>query len=381
MNPQHLYIHYPFCKKKCSYCDFISFPKHEAFVNKYHEALSNEIKTFAQNNKNPHDIKTIFFGGGTPSLYPLELFKNLFKTIHKNFSLKNLVEATIEVNPGDITEKHLATYKSLGINRLSIGVQVLDDKILRSVNREQTNQDVIQLLEIAPKYFNNISVDLMLGLPKTTTELWFKTLDYVASQPITHISIYFLTIYEKTPLYFKIENKTISLPEESWLIETYNQTIDYLKQKDFLQYEISNFAKPGFLSLHNKAYWDRKPYQGFGLSAASFDGRKRLVNSNNLIEYLNCGHRAKTVEILTPQNIALEELMLGLRQKQGVGLRRMIYLLSEEQFRMPKQSVLLFEENVAQLKKENLIEEKNGRISLTTRGRVLENEVIVRLLP
>lgn len=379
LKPEHLYIHYPFCKKKCSYCDFISFPKHENFIENYHETLSSEITTFAKKYPQKLNIKTIFLGGGTPSLYPLDLFSNLHKTLNQNFLLSNAIENTIEVNPGDVTKKHLQAYKNLGINRLSIGVQLLDEKILHNLNRHQTNQEVIDLLQTAPTYFDNISIDLILGLPGTTTKIWFDTLDYLTNQPITHISIYFLTIYEKTPLHFQIKANKITLPDEAWLIKTYHQTIDYLAKKNFLQYEISNFSKPGFASIHNQAYWDLKPYQGFGLSAASFDGKKRLVNSNNLIEYLNYGANLAPAitEELTPQQIILEELMLSLRQNKGIDLHRMIYLLHKGCKPAPGCKPI---EKITQLKKQKLVEEKNGRIFLTTRGMVLENEIIIRLL-
>jgi len=385
---QSIYIHYPFCKKKCAYCDFISFANHEKFIESYHKALCNEITTFGQSYKKPLEIKTLFFGGGTPSMYPLHFFTNLFETLHNNFSLQNLKETTIEANPEDVTQKHLETYKSLGINRLSIGVQILNETILRNVNRYQTNECVKELLTLALHYFKNISVDLILGLPGTTTTIWFDTLEYLISQQITHISVYFLTIYEKTPIYFAIKNGTFTLPDEEWLTTTYEKTVQFLEQKNFLQYEISNFAKPGFSSMHNKVYWTRLPYQGFGLSAASFKGKKRLVNSNNLIKYLNYWKTpgikqfppCYTQETITPQNVVLEELMLGLRQKQGVDLHHMVYLL-RECLSATQTTQKLFEKKVKQLKKQNLLEEKNGRIFLTTRGMVLENKVITQLLP
>ena len=392
---EHLYIHWPFCNKKCSYCDFISFEQHESFIERYHEALCKEIAQFGNQPTggfkqtgptnsvhppvNPQKIKTIFFGGGTPSLCPLQLFKNLYNTLESNFDLTNTIESTIEMNPGDVTKKHLETWKSLwikstcrGINRLSIGVQMLDEKILSSVNRQQKNDDVKKLLDLAPRYFDNISVDLILGLPGTTPELWQETLEFVASARIKHISTYFLTIYEKTPLYFKIKSGELAPLSDDLLIDLYEQTIEFLKINNFLQYEISNFAKPGYESLHNRSYWDRKSYRGFGISAASFDGKKRLVNSHNLLEYLHAAPPSE--EILSSKEVFLEKLMLGLRQKKGIDLQRMIYFLSREEQRKIKGKV-------EYLKDQNLVQEKNGRISLTTRGMILENEVILRLYP
>jgi oxygen-independent coproporphyrinogen-3 oxidase len=365
---KYLYIHWPFCNKKCFYCDFISFEKHEQFTNRYLEALCNEINNFAKTQKsNIAPIKTIFFGGGTPSLCPLPLFEKLYKTISSNFDLTNLAESTIETNPGDVTKKHLETWKKPGINRLSIGVQMLDEQILKTVNRHQKNEDVKKLLNLTPLYFKNISVDLILGLPGTTPERWHQTLEFVVNAPIKHISVYFLTIYEKTPLYFKIKRGEITPISDDLLIDMYEQTIKFLETNNFLQYEISNFAKPGYESIHNRAYWDRKSYRGFGIGAASFDGKKRLVNSNNLLKYLHSPPPKE--EILAPEDVFLEKLMLGLRQRKGIDLQRMVYFLSREEYRGLK-------EKVEYLKKKNFVQEKNGRVSLTIRGMVLENKVL-----
>lgn len=374
---KHIYIHWPFCDKKCWYCDFISFEQHQPFVHQYHTALCSEI-THADTPFSP--ISTLFIGGGTPSRYPLPLIKELFATLRNKFDLQGLEEATIESNPGDVTQEHLETWKSLGINRLSIGVQILDEVILQNVNRIQKNDDVYRLLDIAPRYFDSLSVDLILGLPGTTDEAWFKTLEYVTSQGISHISVYFLTIYEKTPLYFKLQEKKLTIPSEDWMVDTYTKTIQILEAKSFCQYEISNFSRPGYESIHNRAYWNRIPYKGFGLSAASFDGKKRLVNSKNLVEYLDCCEHKKSPvafeEVLSPQESLLEELMLGLRQKTGLDLQRMVYFL---EVLSPNRDVSPGEK-IAQLKENGLVEIKNNRIFLTVSGMFLENEIIVNLL-
>ncbi len=367
---KHFYIHLPFCSKKCSYCDFISFEQHSKFIPEYHNALIKEIKDFSKINKSK-EIKTIFIGGGTPSIYPLELLKDIFETL-TNFNTENLEEVTIESNPEDITQKHLETWKELGVNRLSIGVQILDEEILKNQNRIQKNKSVIDLLSLAPKYFDNISVDLILGLPGTNSNIWFETLETITSSKIQHISIYFLTVYKKTPLYFNIKNKSILLPREKWLIKTYEKTIKFLKNRDFLQYEISNFSKPNFESIHNKAYWNRVPYRGFGVSASSFDGKKRFINSSNLIEFMN-NCKPKHEEILNKNDIVLEEIMLGLRQMEGIDLQRMLYLLDGE-----KQEVI--KGKISRLKQRGLIEEKNEKISLTTKGLPLSDEITLSLL-
>jgi oxygen-independent coproporphyrinogen-3 oxidase len=382
---EHVYIHWPFCKKKCSYCDFISFAKHEEFITKYHQSLCNEISTFASYHNKKHKLKTIFFGGGSPNLYPTDLLKNLFELLQKKFSLENVQEVTIEVNPGEVCEKDLYAWKSFGINRLSIGVQILDEKILKKVNRAQTNRSVADLLSLAPNYFENISVDLILGLPETTSTIWFETLNYLIKQKITHISVYLLTIYEKTPLYFKVREKNVGLPSEDWLINTYQKTVEMLEQNGLFQYEISNFAHKNYESIHNRAYWNHKPYQGFGLSAASYTGKKRLVNQNNLLKYVDYwtnkgaweGRKLQNEEVLGPNEIFLEKLMLGLRQKTGLDLHRMLYFLEVESVTNTGPKIL--KKKIGQLKKRGLIEEENGRVFLTTRGMILENEIVINL--
>lgn len=376
---EHLYIHWPFCKNKCHYCDFISFEKHEGFEKEYHDALCVEINEFAKKHKNKFaPIKTFFLGGGTPSLYPLNLLKNLFTVLEQNFDLTKLQETTIEANPQDITEERIAVWKNLGFNRLSIGVQILNDKILKNLNRIQTKKDVFNALELSLKYFRNLSIDLILGLPGVTQKNWEYTLQTLLKFPITHISVYLLTIYEKTPIFFKLENRELKLIQESTLIKMYQATIDLLKKHDLQQYEISNFAKPGFESIHNRSYWDRKPYKGFGLGAASFYGSTRIVNEKNLAKYLKNSNNTNKIQLLnieklTKQQKLLETLMLGLRQKKGIDLQHMLYSLKSNE----KEK---FIKGLKILKNEGLIQEAGGNITLTSKGMLLENEIILKLI-
>ena len=374
--PEYIYIHWPFCKNKCHYCDFISFEKHEEFIKNYHEALCLQIKKFSEKFSSKN-IKTIFIGGGTPSLYPLYLLEELFDNIKQNFNLEKTEEVTIEVNPRDVKEEHLNVYQKLGINRLSIGVQILDDKVLEKLNRKQNKEDVFNLIKIAPKYFDNISVDLMLGLPDVLKKVWQNTLKEVISWPIKHISVYLLMVYEKTPLYFKVEKGELNLGEDSKIASLYEDTVNFLRDSGFEQYEISNFAKQGFESIHNKAYWDRRPYKGFGLGASSFDGSNRFVNEKNLIRYINSCNSSSDEPIffsekLTKKQEILETLMLGLRQNKGMNLHSVLYFLSRGEREM-------FMASLEELKSQSLIKEIGGNIALTLKGMLLENEVILKL--
>lgn len=377
--PQGIYIHWPFCKNKCHYCDFVSFAKHEGFEGQYHEALLGEIKAFAAQDfrfsGRAVEVQTIFLGGGSPSLYPLDLLKELIDALRKNFDLSVLKEFTIECNPADVTEEKLKCWKNLGINRLSIGVQVLNSKILQNLNRRQKNEDVLNVMRIAPKYFDNISVDLILGLPCVTNAVWNETLKTIALLPINHVSIYFLTVYEKTPLYFSLKKGEIVLPGEDETVLLYEKTVEFLKEHDFDQYEISNFAKSGFESVHNIGYWDFKPYKGFGLSASSFDGKSRFMNYKNLTKYLSKAPLGECFEceVLSEDQKIMEFLMLSLRQRKGVGLRRVLYLLKDS-------SKNRFLEKIKCLKSEGLVRVVDDRIQLTLKGMFLENEVILDLL-
>lgn len=378
--PQHLYIHWPFCSSKCHFCDFVAFEQHADFQSAYHAKLCAEIEAFTQHYdaQTAKNIKTIFLGGGTPSLYPLDFIKELFAVLNKNFFIDRDAEISIETNPADIDEERLDTWRELGINRLSLGVQSLDDNVLLNLNRRQRVSDVLRTLRIAPKYFDNISVDFILGLPGITPKKWLETIEEAVSWPIKHISIYFLTIHEKTPLYFKVQKGDVSLWQDDDLVNLYEDTIQILEKNGINQYEISNFARPGHESLHNQAYWDRKSYKGFGVGASSFDGINRHTNNNNLMLYLKNAsestfHLFGTIEKLTPEQSLLELLMLSLRQKKGIDLHNVVYLLSTD-----KKNLLM--ENLAFLIDAKLIEQYNTTITLTSRGMALENEVVLRLV-
>jgi putative oxygen-independent coproporphyrinogen III oxidase len=378
--PHSLYIHWPFCSFKCHYCDFVAFEQHAEHQAAYQKTLLAEIKTFAKmhHNNNEAAIKTIFIGGGTPSLYPLPWISELFKTLHSSFNLSACTEITLESNPADIDEEKLDCWADLGINRLSVGVQSLDDAVLLKLNRRQRATDVERVMKIAPKYIPNLSADLMLGLPGVSPEMWQYTIDRATLWPIKHISLYFLTIHEKTPLYFNIERGSITLPDEEATIALYEHTINRFAAAGLIQYEISNFARPGYQSIHNTAYWNRSTYKGFGVGASSFDGSGRYINTNNLGNYIKSSQNddcivPQTVEILTKKQAALEHLMLGLRQKTGLNLHSMVYLLEQDELKHLKNQL-------PELETAGLIIVTDDCIRLTTKGMTLENEIVLRLL-
>jgi oxygen-independent coproporphyrinogen III oxidase len=379
--PSHFYIHWPFCASRCSYCDFVALEKHDQFAKRYHNALCKEIEEFSSwIGKEPATAKSLFFGGGTPSLYPLEMMRQFFKVFGKLAKFDDSSEVTIEANPDGVTDEHLRVWKELGINRISFGVQVLDDKVNTSMNRHQRSSEVLKVLDKAFKLFDNISVDLIIGLPGVTNDSWNKTLDSVLSFPIKHMSLYHLTIYHHTKIFHEIRKGTVKLPNADKIMDQYEETRNRLFSSGFSQYEVSNFAKPGNESIHNKAYWDHVPYKGFGISASSFDGTFRFTNEKNLISYMDRIETGKVstnnaglfFEELSSEQIKMERLMLGLRQSSGLNEEE-IFLLSSEIKENLSAKIDLLETN-------GLVERNSGQVSLTPQGMIVESGVIESLL-
>ncbi len=379
-NPQvatrSVYLHWPFCPYKCHFCPFVALASHDSFMERYHQALVKEIEQFGQTYKGSRELDTIFFGGGTPSTYPDDLLLDTFDTLKKVFSFSKNIEVSIEVNPGTVHSGQLAVWRDVGINRLSIGVQSLKDQVLQKLNRLQSARDVHALLAEAPQYVENLSVDLILGLPGVTPTEWKELINKAVHWPIKHISVYFLTVHEDTPLYFKVHTNRVTLPGDDEMVELYHWTVDALAAHGFERYELSNFAKPGYESRHNTVYWERKPYIAFGLGACSFDGERRFQNDKNLMNYLEGIEKGIEVvsfsEELSPAQIQLEKLMLGLRRKVGVSCEDLLAHFSQKQ----RDSFL---KTVIRLKEKKLLTEQEGKLLLTTDGMVVENEIIAQL--
>lgn len=377
-NLEHVYIHWPFCPYKCNFCDFVAIASHENFMNQYHDSLCKEIKNFKTLYDSSSLLKTLYIGGGTPSTYPLDLLPDMFAILQDVVLFNEHTEVTLEVNPGTVQDGALALWKELGINRLSIGVQSLKDTVLQGLNRHQTKIDVIQLLPKAALLFNNISVDFIVGLPGVSSQEWKAMILEAMYWPITHISVYFLMVHEKTPLYFKVKQKSIVLPPDDEIIDLYYWTVDTLEQYGFYRYELSNFAKKSFESKHNQAYWDRKSYKGFGLGACSFNGQFRFQNNKNLRSYFEAvANEVGLVyesEEISLQQISIEKIMLGLRQAKGILIKNVLEDFTTNQKKH-------FKEKVQLLEAQGFVQEKEGRLFLTPRGFVVENEVAVNLFP
>ncbi|MBM4137792.1 MAG: radical SAM family heme chaperone HemW [Nitrospira sp.] len=386
--PEFLYIHIPFCIKKCLYCDFFSVSYDESTVKAYIDALCKELylkKDLA------NTLKTIYIGGGTPSLLPGESFQQLFQCIRDNFHLSPDVEITVEANPGAINKSKINTLLSLGVNRLSIGIQSFHDNELKLLGRIHTSEDSLRLLELMKKAgMNNFSIDFMYGIPGQTMDLWHKTISKAIGFLPNHISAYELTLEEDTPLYRLVksnENNSpsppftkggkgglcnqIQMPDEDLVIEMYNHVIDYLIGHGYEHYEISNFALPGYKCIHNLNYWDRGEYIGAGAGAHSFYNDVRLRNTQDIKQYIENLNNGTIPEIestrLTRVDALKEFIFLELRKTGGINI--------------PKSEDLGL--NILDASRELIddgyLEVKNGYLSLTRNGIVISNTVIVKV--
>jgi len=354
----------------------VALASHDPFMERYHKALIQEIKQFGSNYTDKPPLDTIYFGGGTPSTYPDHLLIEMFDVLKTFFIFEKDIEITLEVNPGTVRFEQLNLWKKLGINRISIGVQSLNDSVLHKLNRLQKATDVYSLLDKAPDYFDNISVDVILGLPGVSTIEWEALLATVVSWKITHISMYVLEVHDSTPLFFNVKSKKVTLPCDDVVVDTYYWSRNFLAKHGFNQYEISSFARNGKESRHNTTYWERKPYRGFGLGACSFDGTSRLQNEKNLIKYLESiehnTYEPVFTETITKDQIYAEKIMLGLRRIKGVCWKEISTNLTDQQ----KNEIIA---RIDLLKQKKLIVEVDGSLRLTPAGLIVENEIITRL--
>lgn len=354
------YIHIPFCKEKCKYCDFLSF-KNTEFIMDYKNALLKEINAFDCD----HTVKSIFFGGGTPSFIDENIIAEIMESLNK-FNINKNAEITIEANPGTITQNKLKIYKQWGINRISIGFQAWQNSLLKALGRIHTKEEFIENYYIAEKYFDNINIDIMFSLPDQSLNDWKETLENIVILQPQHISAYSLIIEEGTPFY----NMKLDLPDEDIDRKMYHYCIDFLKSKGYDQYEISNFAKNKKNCIHNSVYWERGNYKGFGLGAASLIDNIRYKNTENITEYI----RGKTIsekEALTYNGIMEEFMFLGLRMNKGISIAEF-----EKQF---NKNIFNVYGNVFEKFKHYFVIDKD-RISLNTMGFDISNTIMCEFL-
>ncbi len=326
-----LYIHIPFCIKKCEYCDFLSGPADASRRTQYVESLIDEIHAMGSQYSKEYDVSTVFIGGGTPSILEETQMKEIGEAIRNSFDIVKDAEITMELNPGTVNLSKLCAMKEAGVNRLSIGLQSANDAELKMLGRIHTFQTFLETYQMARKVgFDNLNVDLISAIPGQTLESWKKTLQIVASLNPEHISAYSLIIEEGTAFYEKYtvdgkrkQEAVLALPDEDTEREIYQMTETFLKKYGYHRYEISNYAKNGFECRHNLGYWERKDYLGIGLGAASLIGKQRFSNTRDYLRYVE---RKSVLEIREDQQDLtlgdeMEEFMfLGLRKIKGISI-------------------------------------------------------------
>ncbi|PKN03124.1 hypothetical protein CVU75_03860 [Candidatus Dependentiae bacterium HGW-Dependentiae-1] len=371
-----LYLHWPFCPYRCRFCPFVALSGHDDHMQSYHGALNKEIELFVRNYTGNKVLRTMYLGGGTPSTWPAPLLLDTLSILKDVFVFDQANEVTIEVNPGTVAKEQPAIWREAGITRVSVGVQSLNDQVLRSLGRYQTAADVYQLIPRLADHFVDISIDLIIGLPGVSLEEWKQQLQRIVTWPITHLSLYFLSVDPFTRLESDVRAGRCTVPGEQEVLAVYYWSIDFLKQQGFQQYEISNFARPGHESKHNQAYWERKSYKGFGLGAWSFDGTSRYQNHKSLLPYIQGIQRGDDItyveELLTSEQVRLEKIMLGLRHMRGVSLLDVFANRSAAQHN-------LIQETITRLVHEQLLVSRDGRLFLTPAGLAVENAIAVEL--
>lgn len=367
-----LYLHIPFCIKKCDYCDFLSGPSTRTGQESYIYALLREIKAVSAVEK--RSVDTVFIGGGTPSVPECDVMEKLLQGLQENFHFSPNAEITIEANPGTLTSEKLALYRKYGINRISIGLQSPKDEELEVLGRIHNYRQFLESYQMARAAgFSNINVDMMFAIPGQSYEGWIENLRTVAELGPEHISAYSLIVEEGTPF----SKRELELPDEDTEYRMYEDVAKVLGEYDYHQYEISNYAKENRECRHNEGYWQRKDYLGLGLGAASLIGNERFTNTTDMQEYLeNSGvpeRIRKDREVLTEKDEMAEFMFLGLRMTEGVSKAEF-----QEYFGNAVEKI--YGEVLEKYKRQGMLAEKENRIFLTRAGIHVSNVVMADFL-
>lgn len=372
-----LYIHIPFCVKKCAYCDFLSWSGNKEQREEYVRALEQEILSY-KNFAEDYQVSTLYFGGGTPSVLEGEQMERIMKAIRQTFQIEKKAEITLEMNPGTALREKLDLYRQLGINRLSMGIQSVKNENLKLLGRIHTYEDFLESYHMARDAgFDNISGDLISSLPGQTLAEWKEELEILMETPLEHISVYQLIIEEETEFYKKYGEHEELLPDEETSREIYLWTGKYLRERGFSQYEISNYARAGRESKHNLRYWERKDYLGLGLGAASMIHNMRMSNTRDWKKYMAyCRDPRKIreeVEFLEEPRQMEEFMFLGLRKTRGV---------SRKEFRriFGKDLNLVYEKTLEKYLKNGMLQESGDKVFLSEKGILLSNQIFADFL-
>ena len=367
-----VYIHIPFCKSRCSYCDFATEVYRDCgAVERYVEAICREVGTFAGKVQAFHSVDTVYFGGGTPSLLEPGQVERILGAVRDVFEIDGDVEVTMEMNPATVTAEKLSAYRESGVNRASFGVQTFNERDLKLLARGHDANDAKATFRLLlDAGFDNVSFDLIAGLPGQTMDDWRRNLDAAVAMRPEHLSLYLLEIHEGTPLAEQLRSGRRPMPDEELAAEMYETMIDTLASAGYRQYEISNFSLPGFESRHNTKYWRLEPVYGFGVSAHSFDGVERYANERDTLKYVRMIEEAGTAEVYRERiDKASETAFLGLRLNEGIDLGGY-----KDHFDTD------LNERVSELEEKGLVEIESGRLRLTRKGMLFSNEVFAEFV-
>lgn len=368
-----LYIHIPFCAKKCPYCDFYSLEGQSSrLINEYISALIKEMGLYHEKR---NQIKTVYIGGGTPSILNIAQLSLLLEGIFNHIKSSEIVEFTVEVNPKSITREKLRLFKDYGITRISLGIQSFNERDLKILGRLHSVDDSLKAVEDIKRLSFNLSIDLIYGIPGQNLKDWQENLSIIGHLNPDHISTYELTVEEGTPLHQKILRGLLKKPAEKEIVEMYKEAHGYLEEKGYIHYEVSNFAKAGRECLHNLNYWKRGEYIGIGAGAHSFVDKKRIENYKDLKKYMDSLKEGqypyeKIIE-LSPEDEFVEFIMLGLRLKEGISLDRIPGGASLKE-RVLKRCLPLIEKG--------FLGKKDNSLRPTLKGFLLLNEVITAII-
>jgi oxygen-independent coproporphyrinogen-3 oxidase len=373
-----IYIHIPFCLQNCKYCHFITVPLHQNKIERYQAAVLKEIDLYAASETDIVSVDSIYFGGGTPSLLPADYIETILNTCRESFHISSDCEISMEVNPSTIKNEKSRSYKKAGVNRISIGAQSFNNLELKTIGRLHSAGEISESVRILRESgFTNINLDLLLGLPFQTAETWRNTLSVLPALDISHVSVYMLDLDEPCPLSRSVADGSLTVADDDSIADLYLDAIDILGSFGFQQYEISNFARPGYVCRHNLKYWLRKPVIGFGLASHSFDGQSRYANFPDMEEYLlSLGNGRLPVlwrKVVKGKEALEETLFLGLRLNQGIQWSGLKHKYRDE--RLKKYESLLHK-----LGFEGLVEWKESNVRLTPSGMLLSNEIFRQFL-
>lgn len=361
-----LYLHIPFCIKRCSYCDFVTHTDNSnALIEEYVNRLCNEIESYKPENL---EINTIFFGGGTPSVLKIEYMERIFNSINNSFNNKS-IETTIEINPVNLNRSNLKKYRDLGINRLSMGVQTFDEELLKKINRNHAVNDIYKTYYAAREAgFDNYNLDLIFGLPYQTFEIWQDTLKKAMELNPEHISLYCLDLHDNTPLFTEVEAGITKLPQEEETIKMFEYAKEFLDNNGFTHYEISNWSKTDKQAKHNLAYWKNDDYIGVGVSAASYHNKARYTNTPDINQYLRIDN-TRDYQTQNQKEEIEETVFMGLRLLEE-GLNKKDFF---NRFNVSFNDYYLDE--IKDLKAKKLITENNDIVKIDKNAIFVSNEI------